>query len=89
MALDDKKASAIALEELIYKKAAWSVSLLHLHDFMKADLSQEYAQFLYNIPKAEQDKIFRKVDWRLCPMLAVLYLISHLEQLVIDAKNTS
>lgn len=52
----------------------------HLHSLMKAGLSQEDAQFMHDIPKGDQDKTFHKVDWRLCPMLAVLYLISHLDR---------
>lgn len=52
----------------------------HLHSYLRAGLSHEDAQFMHDIPKSEQDKIFHKVDWRLCPMLAVLYLISHLDR---------
>lgn len=52
----------------------------YLHRYMKAGLSEEDAEFMHNIPAGEQDKIFHKVDWRLCPMLAVLYLISHLDR---------
>lgn len=52
----------------------------HLYTLLKAGLSQEDAQFMHDMPKSEQDKIFHKVDWRLCPMLAVLYLISHLDR---------
>jgi len=52
----------------------------HLHVFMKAGLSPEDAQFMHDISPSEQDKIFHKVDWRLCPMLAILYLISHLDR---------
>lgn len=59
---------------------SWKVSAEHLHEYMKAGLGPEDAQFLYSIPKTEQDKIFHKVDWRLCPMLAVLYLVSHLDR---------
>jgi hypothetical protein len=47
---------------------------------MKSGLNREDAEYLYSIDKVEQDKIFHKVDWRLCPMLAVLYLISHLDR---------
>jgi hypothetical protein len=47
---------------------------------MKAGLTQEDAEFLYIIDATEQKKIFHKVDWRLCPMLAVLYLIPHLDR---------
>ncbi|KAG9201204.1 hypothetical protein G6514_005933 [Epicoccum nigrum] len=52
----------------------------HLHSFLKAGLSLEDAQFMHDLPHSEQDKIFHKVDWRLCPMLAILYLISHLDR---------
>lgn len=52
----------------------------HLYPFLKAGLSIEDAQFMHNLPSSEQDKIFHKVDWRLCPMLAILYLISHLDR---------
>jgi hypothetical protein len=61
-------------------KAHWAASPMHLQDVMRAGLTQEDAEFLYSIDKAEQNKIFHKVDWRLCPMLAVLYLISHLDR---------
>jgi len=62
------------------KKVHWAASPTHLQDAMKAGLSQDDAEFLYAIDKTEQNKIFNKVDWRLCPMLAVLYLISHLDR---------
>lgn len=52
----------------------------HLHAYLRSGLSIEDAQFLHDMPKEEEDKIFHKVDWRLCPMLAVLYLISHLDR---------
>jgi hypothetical protein len=74
------KEQTYVLEEVAIEKAPWAASPYHLHDFMKAGLTQEDAEFLYSIDPAEQKKIFHKVDWRLCPMLAVLYLISHLDR---------
>jgi hypothetical protein len=68
------------LEEVVLEKTPWASSPDYLHDYMRAGLTHEDAQFLYDIPKSEQDRIFHKVDWRLCPMLAVLYLISHLDR---------
>jgi hypothetical protein len=68
------------MEEPGFEKAPWAASPHHLQEFMKAGLTQEDAEFLYSIDKVEQNKIFHKVDWRLCPMLAVLYLISHLDR---------
>lgn len=77
MALDAKD-SIEERRSVVYEEKAAANE--HLHPFLKAGLSQEDAQFIYAIPKSEQDKIFHKVDWRLCPMLAILYLISHLDR---------
>lgn len=52
----------------------------HLEKYMKAGLSYEDAQFLHDVPEKEQKRIFHKVDVRLCPMLMILYLISHLDR---------
>ncbi|KAK4954539.1 hypothetical protein LTR10_007970 [Elasticomyces elasticus] len=43
-------------------------------------LSAEDAEWLDNIPLQEQRRIFHKVDRRLVPMLALLYLIAHLDR---------
>ena len=88
MALDDKKdtgmeTQSFVLEEPSLQKTHWASSPLHLQQYMKAGLNQQDAQFLHDVPKEEQNKIFNKVDWRLCPMLAVLYLISHLDRRVL------
>jgi hypothetical protein len=74
------KEQTYVMEDTPIEKALWATSPYHLHDFMKAGLTQEDAEFLHSIDPAEQKKIFHKVDWRLCPMLAVLYLISHLDR---------
>ena len=85
MAYDDKKESGVDRQSIIMEDAApeqahWAASPMHLQTAMKAGLTQEDAEFLHSIDKAEANKIFSKVDWRLCPMLAVLYLISHLDR---------
>jgi hypothetical protein len=85
MADEDKKESgtdkqSIVMEDQDTVKAHWAASPIHLQEAMRAGLTQEDAEFLYSIDKTEQNKIFHKVDWRLCPMLAVLYLISHLDR---------
>lgn len=77
MALDVKDSIEERRSVVYDEKASAHV---HLHTYLKAGLSYEDAQFMHEIPKSEQDKIFHKVDWRLCPMLAVLYLISHLDR---------
>ena len=43
-------------------------------------LSDEDAEFYNNHSEAQRKKITRKVDIRLVPMLAILYLISHLDR---------
>ncbi|EUC44801.1 hypothetical protein COCMIDRAFT_97338 [Bipolaris oryzae ATCC 44560] len=81
-AMDDSasKDHTYIMEEVPTEKASLAGLPDHLHQAMRAGLSQEDAEFLYSVDKAEQRKIFHKVDWRLCPMLAILYLISHLDR---------
>jgi hypothetical protein len=74
---DDRK----SMDEMALEKAPWA-GIEHLEPHMRAGLTQDDAEFLYSWetdPK-RQAKVFHKVDWRLCPMLAILYLISHLDR---------
>lgn len=75
-----EKDHTYVMEEAPAEKPSLAGSPEHLHDALKAGLSREDAEFLHSVDKAEQKKIFHKVDWRLCPMLAILYLISHLDR---------
>ena len=43
-------------------------------------LSQEESDWMASLSPQEQRKIFHKVDKRLVPMLALLYLIAHLDR---------
>jgi hypothetical protein len=54
----------------------------HLYEYTRSGLTVADAEFMHGHTKEQEDKIFSKVDWRVCPMLAVLYLISHLDRLV-------
>ncbi|KAM0715822.1 hypothetical protein Q7P37_008336 [Cladosporium fusiforme] len=47
---------------------------------VKPGMTAEDAEWLANIPPREQARIFHKVDRRLVPMLALLYLIAHLDR---------
>lgn len=38
------------------------------------------AEFYENFPDDRRKKVFRKVDYRLVPMLALLYLICHIDR---------
>lgn len=48
--------------------------------YISAGLSHDDAQFLASVPPKEQDRIFRKVDYRLVPCLGVLYFVAHLDR---------
>ena len=76
----DAKDSIEARHSIVYDEKISAPD--YLHKYIRAGLSEEDADFMHNITAADQDKIFHKVDWRLCPMLAVLYLISHLDRYV-------
>lgn len=47
---------------------------------LKSGLSEEDADWLADVSPEEQRRIFHKVDIRLVPMLALLYLIAHLDR---------
>lgn len=46
----------------------------------KGRLSVEDAQFLANWTEPQRKAVLRKIDWRLVPMLLVLYLISFIDR---------
>lgn len=52
----------------------------HLEKRPRNGLSPEEEEFLLNVDEKEARKIFRKIDMRLVPMLALLYLFSHLDR---------
>jgi hypothetical protein len=43
--------------------------------YLDRGLTPDEADFLLSLSEKEQSKIFRKVDFRLVPMLALLYLV--------------
>jgi hypothetical protein len=52
----------------------------HVEHSLRAGLSHEDAHFLHDFPEDEHAKVYRKVDWRLMPMLMALYLIANLDR---------
>lgn len=52
----------------------------HIETRNRLILSPEDEEFLASVDETEARKIFWKVDTRLVPMLAVLYLFSHLDR---------
>ncbi|KAI0191642.1 major facilitator superfamily transporter [Astrocystis sublimbata] len=53
---------------------------LHHEQQLYAGLSEEDADFMVNYPLEKQKKAISKVDWRLIPMLLILYLITYLDK---------
>lgn len=49
-------------------------------NFRVVGLTPEDADFFANYPEESRKRVFRKVDIRLVPMLALLYLISHIDR---------
>jgi hypothetical protein len=74
---DDRK----SMDEIALEKAPWA-GMEHVEPYMRAGMTQDDAEFLHSWdadPK-RMASVFHKVDIRLCPMLAILYLISHLDR---------
>ena len=59
------------------------VDSMHIEQSLANGLSQNDAAFLRDFPSAEHKKVFRKIDWRLMPMLMSLYLIANIDRLVL------
>ncbi|RYP66377.1 hypothetical protein DL769_006039 [Monosporascus sp. CRB-8-3] len=53
---------------------------IEIDNFRVLGLSLEDAEFYSNFPEGRRKKVFRKVDVRLVPMLAALYLICHIDR---------
>jgi hypothetical protein len=58
------------------------VDSMHIEQSLASGLSQDDAVFLRDFPGAEHKKVFRKIDWRLMPMLMSLYLIANIDRSV-------
>ena len=67
--IEDKDRDSVSLE----KEAQTTIHQV------KPGLTAEDVEFLHSIPEREQARIYHKVDRRLVPMLALLYLIGMLK----------
>lgn len=54
-------------------------SQFHEH-IQSGTLAADDAEFLAHFTDAQRKKVLRKVDWRLVPMLLILYLISFIDR---------
>ena len=55
-------------------------SAIDIGGFRVFGLDPADADFYENFPEDRRRKVFRKVDFRLVPMLALLYLICHIDR---------
>lgn len=60
------------------EKAEIEVSVVN--GYTNIGLSDEDAHFFDNFPEEKKAKMFRKVDLRLVPVLALLYLSAHIDR---------
>ncbi|KAK6414736.1 hypothetical protein LTR95_017687 [Oleoguttula sp. CCFEE 5521] len=63
---------------LMDEKAGLSVQ--HLESSLKPSPSLEDAAFLHEFSVKEEKRTFRKVDWHVVPMLALLYFMANLDR---------
>ncbi|KAL4790762.1 major facilitator superfamily domain-containing protein [Aspergillus venezuelensis] len=69
------------VEKAVDEKAAHIENpITEIGTFRVVGLSPEDADFYNNYPEEKRKRVFRKVDIRLVPMLALLYLCSHIDR---------
>ncbi|KAL2823023.1 major facilitator superfamily domain-containing protein [Aspergillus granulosus] len=77
----DKRNSISKVDEADAEKSTHIESpVTEIGTFRVVGLSAEDADFYTNYPEEKRKKVFRKVDIRLVPMLALLYLCSHIDR---------
>jgi hypothetical protein len=62
--------------------------IVQIDNFQVLGLHPDDAEFYTNYPEEKRKTVIRKVDVRLVPMLAILYLISHIDRANIGASPT-
>ncbi|RDW89815.1 uncharacterized protein DSM5745_01590 [Aspergillus mulundensis] len=67
-------------EKDIEKPSHIESPITEIGTFRVVGLSPEDADFYTNYPEEKRKKVFRKVDVRLVPMLALLYLAAHIDR---------
>lgn len=56
------------------------MAVIHQERLHANGLTSEDADFLANFSDEARNKVLRKVDWRLIPMLLILYLITYVDK---------
>jgi hypothetical protein len=62
--------------------------VVQIDNFQVLGLHPDDAEFYINYPEEKRKKVIRKVDVRLVPMLAILYLISHIDRANIGVSDS-
>lgn len=62
--------------------------IVQIENFQVLGLHPDDANFYTNYPEEKRKKVIHKIDVRLVPMLAVLYLISHIDRANIGVSLT-
>ncbi|EUC46479.1 hypothetical protein COCMIDRAFT_35841 [Bipolaris oryzae ATCC 44560] len=61
-------------------QASKAPQMVKIDNFQVLGLAPDDADFYTNYPEQKRKRVLRKVDIRLVPMLAILYLISHIDR---------
>lgn len=61
------------------------IPIQHLEGPRSVGAAQEEAEPLHDVSTKEQRRIYRKVDWRLIPMLMLLNLFANLDRFVLKS----
>ncbi|CEL10180.1 hypothetical protein ASPCAL13305 [Aspergillus calidoustus] len=74
-----KRSSVVHMEHASAEKHLEDAPSLE-QTYMESGLSRDDAYFLANFSEEQRRKCVRKIDWRLCPLLAFLYLVSYIDK---------
>ncbi|CAG8903779.1 unnamed protein product [Penicillium egyptiacum] len=83
---NSKPSSVIHVEDVFPEKSLEAAPSLE-HTYMDSGLSRDDAYFLANFSNEKRNKCIWKIDWRLCPMLAFLYLVCYIDKASIEVPS--
>ncbi|KAM5350969.1 hypothetical protein ACJ41O_003692 [Fusarium nematophilum] len=72
--------SNISSEEKDLEAIASKVDVAHHEGNVNRGLTEEELAFVANFPEEKRKKLLAKIDWRLMPMLVLLYLVAYIDK---------
>lgn len=69
---------ALSDEKALHVEA--TANVVEIGPYRVLGLSREDVDFFTNFPEEKRKKVFHKIDIRLIPMLALLYLLAHIDR---------